>query len=265
MFATHLLTYPGVSAMLARRLLPVMLLPLLAVSDPPRPKRNRRPSTPRPSQCRHGRPCHRLPRPSRRGPTAPIRPPWGRASPSSSPLASCARARPRRSGGRQEPGVLAELRAEGQSASTGPRGNWKTTRPRWPSCVSRPPMAIIATTSSSRMPSSTCDAHPVRRPRPAGRQGQYLLRRGRLRQAQTARPLQHQLPHRRPEDGRRKGRRRGHQGALVFVSRCQNLESEHNTTPSPPRTPTAASTIRAAGGGSPAGKTPTAGCAATAR
>ena len=56
------------------------------------------------------------------------------------------------------------------------------------------------------------------------------------------------------------------QKALIFVSRCQNLESEHNTLPGPPRTPTAASITRRP----PAAKArrarrPTAGCAAMAR
>ena len=50
------------------------------------------------------------------------------------------------------------------------------------------------------------------------------------------------------------------QRALVFVSRCQNLESEHNTTPFPARNPDGGFYYTpAAGGGSQAGETPEGG------
>ena len=49
--------------------------------------------------------------------------------------------------------------------------------------------------------------------------------------------------------------------ALVFVSRCQNLESEHNTTPFAAKNPDGGFyyTCAAEGGGSPAGQTPNGG------
>ena len=43
-------------------------------------------------------------------------------------------------------------------------------------------------------------------------------------------PLEHRLLGRRPEGLQRPGRR-GHPAGLIFVSRCQNLEGEHNNTP----------------------------------
>ncbi len=50
------------------------------------------------------------------------------------------------------------------------------------------------------------------------------------------------------------------QKALIFVSRCQNLETEHNTTPFAPKNPDGGSYYTcAAGGSSMAGKTPSGG------
>ncbi len=50
------------------------------------------------------------------------------------------------------------------------------------------------------------------------------------------------------------------QKALIFVSRCQNLESEHNTTPFPAKNPDGGFYYTpAAGGGSQAGETPEGG------
>ena len=56
------------------------------------------------------------------------------------------------------------------------------------------------------------------------------------------------------------------QRALVFISRCQNLESEHNTTPFSTKNPDGGFYYTpAAGGTSQAGRHPQGGCAATGR
>ena len=70
---------------------------------------------------------------------------------------------------------------------------------------------------------------PVGRKQGQGQVGPVLRRRG-LRRQVAARPVEHRLPDRRPEGVRRRPDDPAIQKALVFVSRCQNLESEHNTT-----------------------------------
>ena len=91
--------------------------------------------------------------------------------------------------------------------------------------------------------------------------GQLQLRRRRLRKTQAAGPVQHELP-----DGRAAARRatdrttRRSKKALTFVSRCQNLESEFNTTKFSAKNPDGGFYYTpAAGGESMAGKTPDGG------
>ena len=80
------------------------------------------------------------------------------------------------------------------------------------------------------------------------------LRRRRLRQAQAARPVEHRLPDRRAEGGRRGPDDEAVKKALVFVSRCQNLESEHNTTPFAAKNPDGGFYYTPAAGGASHGR-----------
>ena len=95
---------------------------------------------------------------------------------------------------------------------------------------------------------------------PRARQVEPFLRRGGLRQAQAAGPVEYQLPVRRAVRGGAGPNDEAMQKALIFVSRCQNLESEHNTLPWAAKNPDGGFYYTAAAGGeSPAGKTPDGG------